>query len=39
MAIEHPEEAMKIGKQGAEVARTNFCPMTEAKKMLKIMNI
>lgn len=38
-AIEHPEEAMKIGKQGAEVARTNFCPMTEAKKMLKIMNI
>lgn len=37
--IEHPAEALEIGKRGAKVARVHFNPMTEAKKMLKIMNI
>lgn len=37
--IEHPQEASLIGKRGAEVARTYFNPMTEAKKMLKYMNM
>lgn len=38
-AIEHPIEAAEIGKRGAQVALVNFNPMTEAKKMLKVMNI
>lgn len=38
-AIEHPDEALEIGKQGALVARTHFSPMIEAKKMLKIMKL
>lgn len=38
-AIEHPERASEIGKRGAEVARTHFNMMTEAKKMLKFMNL
>ena len=35
--IEHPAEAVEIGKRGAEVARKNFNAMTEAQKMLKHM--
>ena len=37
--IEHPQEAAIIGKRGREVALVHFNPMTEAKKMLKLMNI
>lgn len=36
--IEHPAEAIEIGKKGSEVALTYFNAMTEAKKMLKHMN-
>lgn len=37
--IEHPQEAAVIGKRGQEIALKYFNPMTEAKKMLKQMNI
>lgn len=37
--IEHPVEAAEIGKRGAEVARTHFNAMTEAKKMVDYMKL
>lgn len=37
--IEHPTEAVEIGKEGARVARANFDAMTEAKKMLNHMKL
>lgn len=37
--IEHPQEAIIIGKKGKEVALRCFNPIIEAKKMLKCMNI
>lgn len=38
-AIENPEEAKKIGKVGALVARQHFDSMIEAEKILKIMKL